>query len=28
LKRFERYEAGLLGTLFAILGVLIIALEH
>ena len=28
LKTFERYEAGLLGTLFAILGVLILTLEH
>jgi nickel/cobalt exporter len=28
LKAFERREAGLLGLLFAILGVLIIALEH
>lgn len=28
LKTFEKYEAGLLGVLFAILGVLIIALEH
>lgn len=28
LKTFEHYEAGLLGALFAILGVLIIALEH
>ena len=28
LRTFERYEAGLLGTLFAILGVLIVALEH
>jgi ABC-type nickel/cobalt efflux system permease component RcnA len=28
LKTFERYEAGLLGTLFAILAVLIFALEH
>lgn len=28
LKSFERYEAGLLGTLFAVLGVIIIALEH
>lgn len=28
LKSFERYEAGLLGTLFAILGVLVITLEH
>jgi nickel/cobalt transporter (NicO) family protein len=28
LKTFERYEAGLLGTLFAVLGVVIIALEH
>ena len=28
LKTFERYEAGLLGTLFAILGVLVIAIEH
>lgn len=28
LKAFERYEAGLLGALFAVLGVLILALEH
>jgi hypothetical protein len=28
LKLFERYEAGLLGTLFAILGVLVVALER
>lgn len=28
LKTFERYEAALLGTLFAILGVLLIAIEH
>jgi nickel/cobalt transporter (NicO) family protein len=28
LKAFERHEAGLLGVLFATLGVLIIALEH
>jgi ABC-type nickel/cobalt efflux system permease component RcnA len=28
LRRFERYEAGLLGTLFGLLGVLVIALEH
>jgi ABC-type nickel/cobalt efflux system permease component RcnA len=28
LKKFERYEAGLLGGLFALLGVLIIAIEH
>ncbi len=27
-KTFERYEAGLLGTLFLILGVLIIVIEH
>ena len=28
LKRFERHEAGLLGVLFAILGVLLLGLEH
>ena len=28
LKTFERYEAGLLGVLFAILGIVILALEH
>ncbi|MDO8542792.1 MAG: hypothetical protein Q7S40_20315 [Opitutaceae bacterium] len=28
LKTFERYEAGLLGGLFAVLGVIVIALEH
>lgn len=28
LKSFERYEAGLLGTLFAVLGVIILAMEH
>jgi nickel/cobalt transporter (NicO) family protein len=28
LDRFERYEAAMLGTLFAVLGILIIALEH
>lgn len=28
LKSFERYEAGLLGAVFAVLGVLIIAIEH
>jgi nickel/cobalt exporter len=28
LNRFERYEAGLLGTLFAVLGVLVIVIEH
>lgn len=28
LKVFERYEAGLLALLFAVLGVLIITLEH
>lgn len=28
LKSFERFEAGLLGALFAVLGVLIITLEH
>lgn len=28
LKTFERYEAGLLGTLFAVLGALILVLEH
>ncbi|MSU51282.1 MAG: hypothetical protein EXS37_19710 [Opitutus sp.] len=28
LKTFERYEAALLGTLFAILGVLILVIEH
>lgn len=28
LKTFERYEAALLGTLFALLGILLIALEH
>lgn len=28
LKSFERYEAGMLGTLFAMLGVIIISLEH
>jgi nickel/cobalt transporter (NicO) family protein len=28
LKSFERYEAGLLGALFAILGVLVISLNH
>jgi len=27
-KNFERYEAGLLGTLFTLLGVLVIMLEH
>jgi ABC-type nickel/cobalt efflux system permease component RcnA len=28
LKSFERYEAGLLGSLFGVLGILIIVLEH
>jgi nickel/cobalt exporter len=28
LNRFERYEAGMLGTLFGLLGVLIVVLEH
>ena len=28
LKAFERYEAGLLGALFGLLGVLVIAIEH
>jgi hypothetical protein len=28
LQAFERYEAGLLGALFAVLGVLLLALEH
>lgn len=28
LKTFERYEAGLLGSLFAILGLLLLGLEH
>lgn len=28
LKTFERYEAGLLGALFAVLGVLILVVEH
>jgi hypothetical protein len=28
LKRFEHFEAGLLGVVFAVLGVLIIAIEH
>lgn len=28
LKNFERWEAGLLGTLFCVLGVLVIVLEH
>jgi len=28
IKRFERWEAGLLGALFTVLGVIIIALEH
>ena len=28
IKSFERYEAGLLGALFAILGVVIVTLEH
>ena len=27
-KAFERYEAGLLGALFLVLGVLVIAIEH
>lgn len=28
IKRFERIEAGLLGALFAVLGVLVLALKH
>lgn len=28
LKQFERFEAGLLGTMFAVLGLLLIALDH
>jgi nickel/cobalt transporter (NicO) family protein len=28
LSRFERYEAGMLGALFGVLGLLIVALEH
>jgi hypothetical protein len=28
LKRFERWESGLLGTLFLILGIIVLALRH